>query len=99
MSARGCEARQMSCQKRCERCDLVWDMNDPDPPPCLTAKQIGKAALAELRSSIPAPVCWGRVDAFGCWWHDPAVGLPPYHDQLAANIRNGYLDQRGRVLP
>jgi len=29
-----CEARQMSDQMRCERCDLTWDMNDPDAPHC-----------------------------------------------------------------
>ena len=32
----GCEARQQSDQMRCERCNLVWDMNDDDPPECVT---------------------------------------------------------------
>ena len=35
-----CQARQYSDQKRCERCDLLWDMNDPEPPQCLTGKQL-----------------------------------------------------------
>ena len=98
MSARGCEARQMSDQKRCERCNLVWDMNDFEPPECLTPRQIGKAALTDIRDELPAPVCWGTVDGSGRWWHNPLAALS-YADQLAENIRNGYLDERGRVLP
>ena len=30
-----CEAVQVSDQKRCERCNLLWDINDPEPPKCL----------------------------------------------------------------
>lgn len=30
----GCEARQVSDQYICNRCGLVWDMNDPEPPEC-----------------------------------------------------------------
>lgn len=29
-----CEARQYSDQMMCDRCALVWDMNDPEPPEC-----------------------------------------------------------------
>lgn len=29
-----CEARQYSDQMRCDRCQAVWDINDPYPP-CL----------------------------------------------------------------
>ncbi len=29
-----CTARQVSDQMRCEVCDLTWDTNDTDPPPC-----------------------------------------------------------------
>ena len=29
-----CEARQISDQMNCQRCGLVWDMNDPEPPQC-----------------------------------------------------------------
>ena len=98
MSAHGCEARQMSDQMRCERCNLLWDMNDFEPPECLTSEQIGKAALAEIRAGLPAPVCWGSIDGDGGWWHNPLLDMS-YERQLAENIRNGYLDQRGRVLP
>lgn len=31
---RPCRARQYSDQMNCRRCGLVWDMNDPHPPPC-----------------------------------------------------------------
>ena len=31
-----CEARQQSDQMRCEKCNLLWDMNDPEPPECLS---------------------------------------------------------------
>lgn len=29
-----CEARQMSDQMVCNRCNLAWDMNDLAPPTC-----------------------------------------------------------------
>lgn len=44
-----CEARQYSDQKRCERCDLTWDMNDPDPPRCKTADEVGLAWIERLK--------------------------------------------------
>ena len=31
-----CQARQHSDQMICHKCGLVWDMNDPDPPVCVT---------------------------------------------------------------
>ena len=40
-----CQARQQSDQKRCERCDLTWDMNDPDPPECKTPHDIAMDAM------------------------------------------------------
>ena len=35
-----CEAHAQSDQMRCERCDLLWDTNDPDKPQCKTAHNI-----------------------------------------------------------
>lgn len=35
-----CEAKQYSDQMFCDRCGLVWDMNDPDRPECVTDAQI-----------------------------------------------------------
>lgn len=29
-----CKAYQASDQMYCPHCHLVWDVNDPDPPPC-----------------------------------------------------------------
>lgn len=31
-----CQARQHSDQMICHKCGLVWDMNDPEPPVCVT---------------------------------------------------------------
>lgn len=37
-----CEARRQCDQMRCEKCDLLWDLNDPEPPTCSpTIKKIG----------------------------------------------------------
>jgi len=42
-----CEARQYSDQMCCGRCGLVWDMNDPEPPDCLTDRQISERKARE----------------------------------------------------
>jgi hypothetical protein len=34
MTDRTCSARRMGDQMHCVACRLVWDMNDPEPPPC-----------------------------------------------------------------
>lgn len=51
-----CEARQYSDQMLCAKCGLIWDMNDPDPPPCRTVnevnKEIGFAVLSELKEML-----------------------------------------------
>ena len=49
-----CQARQYSDQKHCERCNLTWDMNDFDPPECLTirVKEIGKRTIATLQRDL-----------------------------------------------
>jgi len=31
---RNCRARQFSDSMSCVRCELSWDMNDPQPPKC-----------------------------------------------------------------
>lgn len=50
-----CKARQQSDQKRCERCDLTWDMNDPDPPKCLTNYELGEQCLKRLKEELKKP--------------------------------------------
>lgn len=40
-----CKAMQMSDQKVCRACNLVWDMNDPEPPEC---KGAAAESLAEV---------------------------------------------------
>lgn len=47
-----CEAIQQSDQKCCPRCQLVWDMNDPEPPECLTDEQINQQVAREAVRSI-----------------------------------------------
>lgn len=39
MKRKGCQARQVSDQMSCHKCGLVWDINDPEPPQCLTNHQ------------------------------------------------------------
>lgn len=51
-----CEARQQSDQKRCERCDLLWHMNDPDPPQCKTAHDIAMDAINRQLQPTKKPV-------------------------------------------
>ena len=52
----GCKAYQMSDQKCCDRCGLVWDMNDPEPPTCLTEQEaqdrVNRRGMAKLRESM-----------------------------------------------
>lgn len=49
----GCMARQQSDQMRCEVCNLVWDVNDPDQPECKTQ---GQLTMDHLRLSLaPKP--------------------------------------------
>ena len=43
-----CEARQVSDQMRCERCDLLWDINDIDPPECLTGQELFERVKTKL---------------------------------------------------
>lgn len=50
----GCEARQVSDQSVCQRCEFVWDVNDPDAPQCKTEQEVGRSALARLRAMMHA---------------------------------------------
>ena len=36
-----CQARIRGDQYRCDRCGLVWDINDLDPPECQTVFNVG----------------------------------------------------------
>lgn len=53
---RGCSARQYSDQKQCDRCGLIWDMNDPDPPKCKTDEELrrehGREALEGIKRAL-----------------------------------------------
>lgn len=47
-----CEAVQQSDQKVCTRCGFVWDMNDPDPPKCLSPYEVGKRHIDKLKKDV-----------------------------------------------
>ncbi len=51
-----CEASRMNDQKFCQRCGVVWDIDDDDPPKCKTAsevqKQINTRGMALVREVI-----------------------------------------------
>jgi hypothetical protein len=47
-----CQARQYSDQMICGRCALEWDINDPDPPACLTRIEYGSKIIKELRHEL-----------------------------------------------
>jgi len=39
-----CKARHQGGNEiRCERCNLLWDADDPEPPKCLTDVEINRA--------------------------------------------------------
>jgi len=56
MAKRGCDARQVSDQMSCHRCDLLWDINDQDPPKCLTSDEVarlrGERAIDNIRNTL-----------------------------------------------
>lgn len=50
-----CKARQYSDQLVCRRCGHHWDVNDDDPPKCLTSREIGNKALTQIKQTIKNP--------------------------------------------
>jgi hypothetical protein len=48
MTVERCAARQESDQMRCSACGLIWDANDPEPPPCRQLKRIEAPPLAPV---------------------------------------------------
>ena len=52
---RSCEARHVSDQMQCYRCNLIWDTNDTDPPEC-GIKRAADATLGAIRADLaPKP--------------------------------------------
>lgn len=47
-----CKARQHSDQMICGRCRLTWDVNDLDPPKCLTAKNYANLQIKEIKKIL-----------------------------------------------
>lgn len=40
-----CKAMRMSDQMVCRACNLVWDVNDPEPPECKAEQEAGTVAV------------------------------------------------------
>lgn len=55
-----CAARQYSDQMHCAKCGLTWDMNDPEPPKCVTVadRELNKCytALSRIKRRVTAEV-------------------------------------------
>lgn len=47
-----CKARRYSDQMICDRCSLQWDINDIDPPKCLTNKERATEAIKGIRKML-----------------------------------------------
>lgn len=51
-----CEKRYEGGQMVCDRCGLVWDRDDPDPPECQTNRERAERAscdeLAKIREEL-----------------------------------------------
>ena len=53
-----CEAIHQSDQMCCYKCGLVWDLDDDDPPECMTDEHyqplidVGRATLDELKREL-----------------------------------------------
>jgi len=47
-----CRALQHSDQMVCGRCRLQWDVNDPDPPKCLTPKKYANLQIKEIKKIL-----------------------------------------------
>ena len=51
-----CKAIQYSDQMCCGRCGLAWDVNDPEPPECLTEEELrrrkGREALDKIKEKM-----------------------------------------------
>ncbi len=44
-----CQARQYSDQTICTRCDMTWDVNDPEPPNCKTGRELYNYVKEKLK--------------------------------------------------
>lgn len=40
-----CQARRQQDQMACARCGLLWDVDDDDPPDCLSVAQIERGKI------------------------------------------------------
>lgn len=52
-----CEAYQVSSQMNCDKCNLVWDMNDIDPPRCRKENSLKEEWKAASKNPYYI-LCW-----------------------------------------
>ena len=55
----GCVALRFGDQMQCARCGLIYDIDDPDPPDCLSRKEVshrrGREALENIKKELARP--------------------------------------------
>jgi len=96
----GCQARQFNDEMRCDRCNLVWDVNDDDPPDCVK-EQVATKALDTTRNLLaprtPATALLHLSEMPLNWL--PSVGVGPglalvkwtsYPNALFVSVRRPY---------
>ncbi len=76
----------------CVRCNLTWDMNDPDRPACLSNKELGQTVIAEIKikfDDVNCELCgtWERNLVEGCCKecrekHYDTYDVSPFLDHL-----------------
>lgn len=95
-----CQAVQHNDLKRCVRCDLTWDMNDPDRPVCLSIKELGQAVIAEINLKFNDVNC----ELCGTWERNLIDGackecrVKHYKNTHKACV-GPFLDHLKRLLP
>ncbi len=47
-----CKASRCNEQFHCGRCGLQWDIDDTDPPKCMTVKEYNAKRMRELKDQV-----------------------------------------------
>ena len=46
------KARQYGDELYCRVCGKTWDVNDPDPPPCIDRKAVGRESIKSMKEKL-----------------------------------------------
>lgn len=52
MTTQPCKAKRYNDTVECGRCGLQWDINDPEPPKCLTDREYGLLRVKEIKQDM-----------------------------------------------